>query len=196
MGVVDGVEWLGVAIYALGLIVFAFLILSAQGDRNVREERGENDNEQAAEMMIHMLRQARRSVTIHDDGNSSRRSIYNRPDVIAAFKDAVKRGVRVRCLFNDKDEPLLLLTLARSKECGQRIEIWYARGPRPKQDIHYKIIDDGKLLHLSRHRHGVDERGFVLRRPPPWAVPTHFRVSKPYRVHFKHGLATASRAAA
>ena len=197
MDMIEGAEWIVVTIFLVAFLVGTYLVVSVQGDMRVHDESGENDDDQAADMFIALIKQTRRRIVIHDDGNDSPESVYNNDQVMVAIRDRIRqRGIEVRCLFNDEEQPLKLLDLARSEECRGHILVWYMKGDRPDQDIHYKIVDDGKLVHLSRHEHRASERGFVLRKAPRWAMGTHRRISKSYRDHFQHGLRGAVQAIA
>lgn len=193
MDVVQGAEWFVLATLACTVLACVYFALSAQPDIHLAEERDENTDAQAAEMMVDLINNARRSLVIHDDGNSSPASVYNNDDVISALRERIKRRPRltVECLFNDRDD-LKLLDLAR--DTG-KIAIYYANGTRPDNDLHYKIVDGGKLVHLSSHAHGASERGYVLRRAERWwAFATRRRISAQYRRHFERGRAHAARA--
>ena len=196
MEMIQGAEWVVVAIFLTATLAGLFLVVSAQGDMNLREETGENDDDQAAAMLIDLINKTRNSLVIHDDGNDSDESVYNNDQVVAAVRDRIqqRRRLKVKCLFNDRDK-LKLLELADG-ECKGNISIWYASGDRPKNDIHYKIVDGGRLLHLSAHEHGAGERGYVLRRAEPWwAARTRRRISGPYLDHFEHSLLGAEQRA-
>ena len=193
---IQGAEWIVVAIFATASLAGIFLVVSAQGDMRLREEAGENDDDQAAAMLIDLVNKARSSLVIHDDGNDSAESVYNNDAVVAAIRDRIKqrRRLEVMCLFNDREE-LKLLELADG-ECRNNILIWYASGDRPENDIHYKIVDGGRLVHLSTHAHGASERGYVLRKAEPWwAARTRRRISRPYLEHFEHSLPAAEQRA-
>ena len=193
MDMVQGAEWFVLATLAATVFACMYLALSVQPDMNVAEERDENNDAQAAEMMVQLINKTRRTLVIHDDGNDSPQSVYNNDDVIRALRERIERRphMTVECLFNDR-ENLKLLALARDT---QNIAIWYANGARPDNDLHYKIVDGGKLVHLSSHAHGASERRYVLRKAEPWwAIPTRRRISAQYRRHFNHGRAHADRA--
>lgn len=196
MGGIEGLEWIGLAIVLVGFLVSVFLVVSVQGDLKQLEETGQHTDEQATRLFIDLLKQTRSQIDIHDDGNDLPESIYNHPEVIAALRDrVVKNNIRVRCLFNDVDQDLKLLDLSRSEECRNRIEIWYLCGGRHEPDIHYKIVDHGRLVHLSKHEHGANERGDRLRRALRWwEFATRRRISKQYREHFDQSLKYAVRA--
>ena len=197
MDMIQGAEWIVIAILLAGFLTSVYLIASVQGDLRMREESGLNTDEQATTMFIRLLNQTRRRIDIHDDGNDFAGSMYNSPEVIDALRDQIQeRNIRVRCLFNDADQPLELLNLARTHEFGSHIEVWYLRGGRQEPDTHYKIVDGGRLVHLSRHARGAGERGYRLRKALRWwEFHTRFRISKQYRDHFEHGLKDAVQAA-
>ena len=188
--VIAGAEWFVLVIFLGGLLWSAYLVVSVQGDMLVDDTvRGLNNDAQAAEMFLDLIRKTRRSIVIHDDGNDSQESVYNNDRVMAAFRDGIqKHGIQVRCLFNDA-EPIKLLDLAR--EFPDNVSIWYVEGDRPTPDIHYKVVDGGRLVHLSEHQHRVSERGFVL-RDGKWATSgTRRRISRAYREHFDYSLRDA-----
>ena len=197
MDMIQGAEWIVVAILAAGFLISMYLIASVQGDLRLREESGLNTDEQATVMFIDLLKQTRRRIDIHDDGNDFAGSMYNSPEVIDVIRERIqKRNIKVRCLFNDAGQPLELLNLAQVEEFGSHIEIWYLKGSRQEPDTHYKIVDGGRLVHLSRHGHGASERGYRLRKALRWwEYNTRYRISKQYRDHFEHGLKNAVQAA-
>ena len=194
---IQGAEWVVLAILVAGFLISMYLIVSVQGDLRLREESGLNTDEQASAMFIGLLNQTRRQIDIHDDGNDFEGSMYNNPKVIAALQERIrKHNIRVRCLFNDAGQPLRLLELARSEEFRSHVKIWYLNGGRQEPDTHYKIVDGGRLVHLSRHKHGASERGYRLRKASRWwEFHTRHRISKQYRDHFEHGLKNAVQAA-
>ena len=193
MEMIQGAEWIVIAILVAGFLISAYLILSVQGDLEVREESGINTDEEASKIFIELLSQTRRQLDIHDDGNNFEGSIYNDQNVIEKLRERIgNRNIKVRCLFNDADSHLELFKLARSKECRHSIEIWHLKGDRPERDTHYKIVDDGRLVHLSSHAHGASDRGYRLRKAQEWwKLSTRRRISKQYRSHFENGLKNA-----
>ena len=196
MDMIQGAEWIVVAILVTGFITSMYLIVSVQGDLR-REESGLNTDEQAKTMFIGLLSQTRQRIDIHDDGNDFEGSMYNSAEVIDVLRERIqKRSIKVRCLFNDANQSLELLNLAQSEEFGNHIEVWYLKGGRQEPDIHYKIVDGGRFVHLSSHEHGASERGYRLRKASRWwEFSTRYRISKQYRDHFDHGLKHADRAA-
>ncbi len=189
---IEGWEWIIVAAYVLTTGVGTYLILSVQGDIRMDERWGENDDEQAAKDMIKMLGASESELIIHDDGNGSSSSVYNNERVLEAMKKRLREcpSLRIRCLFND-DAQLKILDLAKS-EPG-KVEIWHVKGPRPQHDIHYKVVDNGKMVHMSFHDHGATERKYMIREPPRWARGTQRRICRVRRKHFETGVRDATR---
>ena len=183
MEMIQGAEWVVLAILAAGFLISVYLIVSVQGDLGLREESGLNTDEQATAMFLDLLNQTRRRIDIHDDGNDFPGSMYKNPEVMEALRERIrKRNIEVRCLFNDADQPPELLELAHSEEIRSRIKIWNLNGGRQEPDTHYKIVDGGRLVHLSRHKYGASERGYRLRKALRWwEFNTRYRISKQYR---------------
>ena len=184
MGGIEGVEWVGVAIMAAVLLVGIIVVMSAHGDMRIETVYANNDDDEAADVMIDLIRQANWSLLVHDDGNNSPTSIYNNERVVEALRErmAKRPWLRARYLFSYRDQPLRLLDLAA--RYSRRMEVWYTPD-RPEGDIHYKVVDFGKQVHLSIHKPEADERRYSLRTPPRWAIGTRFRISSKYRAHFK-----------
>ena len=129
---------------------------------NVRVQSGVNDDAAAVAMLLSVVKAAKKSLVIRDDGNKLPATVYDDKSVI----DAVRRqladngGLNIRCLFNDRDD--LELVRQITAEHPARFKVWYTDGPRPADDIHYKIADGGAVGHLSWHEHKQPERDFKL----------------------------------
>ena len=91
MDMIQGAEWVVVAIVAAGFLLSAYLIASVQGDLRLREESGLNTDEQATEMFIKLVNQTLRQIDIHDDGKDFADSMYNSPDVIDALRERIRK---------------------------------------------------------------------------------------------------------
>lgn len=190
---IEGGEWLIFAIFVAAFLVSVYLIVSVQGDVRLKLEHGENTDEQAAEMFIALIRNARKSIVIHDDGDDSTKSLYNNDEVIDAIAQQIGKypNLQVKCWFNDH-ENIKFRSLAEGA-LSDNFKIWYSNGERPNNDIHYKIIDGGRLVHLSRSTHGAGESEYFLRRAEtPFAIGTRKRISREYLAHFESGIAHAS----
>ena len=193
---VQGGEWILLALTAISFLICLYLVISVQGDLRKPVHARFNSNEQATKMFIDLVKQAQHQIDIHDDGNNFEGSIYNNQEVMDVLSNKIsEKGIKVRCLFNDPDQQLKLLELAQTLEAQDNIEIWYLDGGRQEPDTHYKIVDKGRFVHTSRHEHGGIERTFILRKAPGWwEYHTRNRISRPYREHFEHGLKHAVRA--
>ena len=71
---------------------------------------GRNDDKQAVETFVSVVREAERSLIIHDDGNKAPGTIYDDPTVIEAMDDQMRKHkeLAVKCLFNAHDELALV----------------------------------------------------------------------------------------
>lgn len=194
----DVLDWMVLGIFLAGFAISFCVVMSVQGDLLADDTKKiVNDNAHATSIFLGLVNQTRKSIIIHDDGNNSPGSVYNNEEVMESLRSRIrKHGIQIRCLFNDADEPLALLDLVR--EFPDNVDIWYLEGDRPEPDIHYKIVDGGKLVHLSKHAHGSDERVYVLRDANRWWVTkgARSRISKAFRTQFDHDLKFSKQAQA
>lgn len=130
----------------------------------VRVEGGGNDDEAAAQMFIRILRMAKGTLVIHDDGDRGSRSIYEDDNVVQAVRRQLETHpkLQIRCLFNDKADLKLVREIEAAYPDPGRFAVYYLNSPRPVGDVHYKIADGGVIGHLSSHEHGQPERNFKL----------------------------------
>ena len=187
-----GFEWVFVSLFAAAMVACLWLMVSVQGDLIDDTKRGPNSDKDAKRMFLDLVRATRQEIVIHDDGEDTEGSVYNSDQVLAAFKDQIDaHDIKVRCLFNEEEQDLKLLRLAR--DYPDNIEVFYMKGGRPPEpDTHYKIVDGGKLVHLSRHKPLQKERMYVLRKPPAWATKgSRRRISQAYVDNFNYGLRAA-----
>ncbi len=124
-----------------------------------RARKGMNDDEMVDGLFERLLRAAQREFIIHDDGDAADKSVYNDDAVMAALRDRMRENkrLRTRIYFNYRRD---LKVNAVAREFGDRLEIRYNPGVRPKRDVHYKIIDGGVQGHLSLHDPGSGDRKF------------------------------------
>ena len=190
-------ELIVIAIVAGTFVICAYLVITVQGDLTLEDVSGPNSNKHAIELFINLVNETRKQIEIHDDGNDFAGSIYNNPDVIEAIRKGVReRNIMVRCLFNDKDQPLKILELARCEDFGRNIKIWYVQGGRQEPDTHYKIVDGGKLVHTSYHKHSEEERSYrLLKATGRLDFRTRKRISERYCDHFAFSIENATPAA-
>lgn len=182
------------AIFTVAFLYSAWLTVDTHGDLMIDDTRsGENDNDEASRMFLQLVEATRKGIVIHDDGDDSPESVYNDPKIIDALRQRIRsRGITVECLFNEADEPLELLDLAH--EFPDNVTIWYLDGvERPTRDIHYKIVDEGRLVYLSLHDKGNDNRKFVFRNADKiWVTKgTHRRNGQVYMDEFRRGVKAA-----
>ena len=186
-------EWVILVIFGLAMIACACGIFLLEGD--LRVKHGINTGDVATAIFIDLLNEAKETINIHDDGNDFEESLYNDDEVIDATKDCLKRNVRIRCLFND-DEPLQIKELAQSGDYGDLFQIWHMKDGRQVPDTHYKIVDKGRFVYLTRHKRGDIGRKYRLHSPKKrWETGARARISKPYSDHFENGLKRAVQAA-
>lgn len=181
---VEGLETVLLAIYVVIATVGSLAVLYRLGDRIVTRTAGTNNDAQAVAMYVDLIHNAKRKLWIRDDGSESENTVYSNDEVLQAFEKQLEKHPRleVRCLFNDKHAKLGLLDLVAK---NPRVELRYTQDERTPDQLHYKIVDDGKILHLSTHLYGASERGYVVRKPPPWALSTRRRISVTYREEFE-----------
>lgn len=175
----------------LVLVVSIVLYLSARMDMNIRITTGENNDDEAANMLVDLIGAAQESIIIHDDGDNTERSVYNDKRVLEAFRNRLKSKpeLEIKCLFNDNDD----IEFAKlTDEFKGRVSIWHSNKKRPEHDVHYKIVDDGRIVYLSEHRHGESEREFEQRETNAWPIlGTRSRISRRYTDHFEEGILNA-----
>ena len=127
--------------------------------RTARWHRGDNDDDTVYEVFSRLLQNATTDMIIHDDGDDTPGSMYNEPRVIADLRQHTARGVVVRIYFNQR---AALAVNELAQERPERVIIRYNAGERPVDDVHYKIIDQGRQGYLSRHRAGSRRRRYEV----------------------------------
>ena len=141
-------------IYGVATTVYiAFLLRKISiinvAKRNMNEWR-DNDDFEAVNHSISILKGAKESIDIFDDGDYFPNSTYNSAEFIRAIKEKLVENpsFKVRCLFNICDPRLRFV---QEFAGDHRVDI-YQRidGQRPK-DYHYKIADGGLKGAISEH---------------------------------------------
>lgn len=114
-----------------------------------------NDDPAATEYFVGLLDEAKKKMTIYDDGDDMAGSIYNDPEVIAAVQGKLEQNAdfKIQCFFNfDHD-------LRFRQVFGNHPRVDIRTGDNAAaNDVHYKIIDDGRKAYLSRHELGDSKR--------------------------------------
>ena len=75
MEMIQGAEWILLAILVVGCSISLFLIFYEKGEPRHITESGMNTAEQATQMFINLISQTRRKIDIHDDGNDFKESL-------------------------------------------------------------------------------------------------------------------------
>ena len=145
-----------IVILSVAGVVLILLLLKSSIHLHALRENGINNDDRATETFRNLVRRMREEILIHDDGE--RGSFYDDPEVVGLIKSRLQEGCRVRCLFNQRNTSLRLLEL----QGWENFEVQYT--PKwflDEADLHYKIVDGGRLVYLSRHRSDGD-REFEL----------------------------------
>ena len=159
---------------------------------NVRVQGGVNDDEAAVAMLLAVVKAARKSLIIRDDGNKEPETVYDDANVIDTVRKQLADNdeLHIRCLFNDRADLDLVRQVAA--EYPTRFQVWYHDGPRP-DDIHYKIADGGLVGHLSWHEYKQPERDFKLLDCSAAKPRTRKRAFGQYLKQFEREVAAAAR---
>ena len=136
----------------LGIVVVCFVLIVRTNVRlRVAVLSGTNDDHQATQRFLTLLREMETDMIIHDDGDSTATTLYNNNDVVALVRERLDAGgVTIRCLFNKREDIEMVNKL--SSRDNFEVHYWPDGSPLPSPDLHYKIIDCGKKAYLSRHR--------------------------------------------
>ena len=160
--------------YALKLLVVLLVVASAglfiagalglYGALGIREAvvspLVNNTDPVAVKKTISILSLAEKKIEMFDDGDSEYESIYNDPGFLAEVgKKLDKPGFEMRCFFNENDVSGLEFVKRYGKRENVDILVRPEGAERPP-DFHYKIVDDGKIVHLSKHEAGAENREY------------------------------------
>ena len=128
-----------------------------------------NDDRASVKSFLDLLKSAKKSLMIYNDGDQVKGSIYDDDEVlekVSAKLDPDKGdgesepGFTIRCWFN-RDNPELKFRQRFEGHPRVTIKTLDSAKPRP-DDVHYKIIDGGQKAHLSRHDLGSEERMYKI----------------------------------
>ena len=154
-----------------------------------------NSDVEAQDVFLRLIEKTDASLVIHDDGDDDANSIYNAPRILEALQKRIEQAdIHVQCFFNCRES---LEIEALAKECPANVVLYYRDPPgRPsgKEDIHYKIVDDGKFLHLSKHGLKDSNRRYKLWDATNAWKSGRRRRSRRYRNEFRRDTAMAVRA--
>lgn len=135
----------------------------------VKVTTGTNSDDEARRLFIALVRGAKDEIRLYDDGEPG--SMYDEPDVIAAVEKQLEAhpSLRIWCVFTHDGE-----TNFRKAFAGEERVQFSTKSIR--SDIHYRIIDDGKIGYLSRHTDASEERR-PYRRYDASKVPARWRAA-------------------
>ena len=151
-------------IVCLGAFVFcAVIIIKMRAHLAVRIRRDRNNDQAAAKWCRELIDEAKKDMIIHDDGNNTCQTLYNNTEVLKAIKLCLDGGTTIRILFTRRED----IKLAQLEH--RNLQIYYCREASPKPDLHYKIVDRGRMACLSRHAEHEERKDYELidcRRTP------------------------------
>ena len=130
--------------------------------KNIRSFVDTNDDFCASEMFIRLLGHATERIEVLDDGNRIDGSVYEDPEVVEALAQKLEQFSRFQAFFFfNADEELLLRDRLESHE---RVHVFVdsVGNERDPDEVHFKIIDRGRLAYLSNHLYGDDERSYEI----------------------------------
>ena len=155
-----------------------------------------SDDDSVFRNFVGLLREARESMIVYDDGDNREDSLYNDPRVINAVHQKLRDTptFELRCLFNCDEA----LQIRKELQSQPQVRIRTRGSSAPAYEVHYKIIDGGDKAYLSRHSLGSGERKFkivdctnVSRRHRERVANT---VLRRYKEHFEVAFASSKSA--
>lgn len=136
-----------IVILSVAGVVIILLMLKSSIYLYALREGGINNDDRATETFRDLVQSMREEILIHDDGEQG--SFYDDPEIVGLIKSRLQEGCRVRCLFNHNNPSLRLLEIQGQKNFEvQYTPKWFL----DETNLHYKIVDGGRLVYLSRHR--------------------------------------------
>ena len=123
----------------------------------VVESAFRNNDALAVTSFVELVGRASRRMIVHDDGDAMKKSIYNSQEVLDTVEARLQEGeFEIVFLFNSTESRNL--RLCRQLGSNPSVTILQAP-PRDRElDVHYRILDDAEVVHLSRHRPGSEIR--------------------------------------
>ncbi len=162
-----------IVLTAVATVPLLYYVWMTFGLLLLRLEVDMNDSRMAAEAFIDLLRDARRTMLICDDGSDMPDSIYNADEVIEATRTALasNANLQLQCLFSSDDETRFSRAFAREPRV-----IIKRQGPR--RDVHFGIIDGGRKGYVSAasaHAFGSGMRRYRKYDCSRCLIPRHIR---------------------
>ena len=181
-------SWVAFAWFVVGTGIILWTLHRAFQFRYVRSTSPAiNDNASALRSLLGMLNEAQESLIIYDDGENSEGVLYNDTRVVEAVQGKLKDNplCEVRCLFNCNDNLLF-----RKEFKGERhVDVRIRSNSVSEDGIHYKIIDGGAKVYVSRHALGSKEGRYKIvdctRFPPRYRADEADSLLGTYREDFE-----------
>ena len=130
------------------LIFTGVLIARTAAQYLVVIKKGTNNHETAVNRLIGLVRDTKREMLIHDDGDLNS-TLYQDDRVLEAIKERLQSSrIKIRCLFNN-DETLGITVLAADHN---NLEVRCCPGSDWKSDLHFKLVDGGRIAYITEHR--------------------------------------------
>ena len=149
---------LRIAWWLVAAAPLAYYVCRTWGLLRLKLSVGLNDAKLAADAFQALLKDARHTMLICDDGNDMPESIYNNDTIVNATGARLEANpdLRLFCLFCSTDETKFTRRFATNPQVKMK------RGVQPRRDIHFKIIDGGRQGYVSSHPLGSSERRYRL----------------------------------
>ena len=176
------IEVLTVVFFAMGTIALIVRIIVLPAPIS---SISNNTDSEAIEKTKDLANLAKESIDIFDDGDGKGESVYNDLGFVDMMESKVDNdSLRVKCFFNERDVSGLKFVERLAKKEG--VEIWTRKAGQDRpQDMHYRIIDGGKVAHLSKHTLGSGDRQYeVLDCSSLRALPRHYHKLM-LKIHYK-----------
>ena len=126
----------------------------------VRKRRIRNDDDVAKATFLEVLNDAKKTLIVRDDGDSSS-SPYRDAHIVEQVRARLRRNedLAIRVLFNYCEDGNQLAALQAEFPGRDRLDIRYLLPERrPFKEIHAKIADNGRHGCLSVHEKDAQER--------------------------------------
>lgn len=144
--------------WALGAIPLAIYLIGVWRVLRVKISSGMNSADFATETFIDLVRSAEKQILICDDGDDDESSIYANTRVVDAIEKQLAKHeqLNIVCLFSSEDET------AFTDRFGTHDRVHIKSGAKPRQNIHFKIVDGGRKGYVSAHPFRSVERRYKL----------------------------------
>lgn len=149
--------WFAIACVVAGVLAHRTLGRFKEVGNVVVESAFPNNDTLAATSFVELIGRASRRMIVHDDGDAMENSIYNTQEVLDKVEARLQEGgFQIIFLFNSSECGELRLC----QQLGANPSVTILQAPPRDRDldVHYRILDDAEVVHLSRHRPGSERR--------------------------------------